>query len=299
MEIQPVDAARRWLTERGVRQVREGRVSDEESDVLLTANEVAHSWAGEVFTEDLGTAEQLRLAFGLLDLLDGYWVTCEIRFAHASAAGPLPAGVLWDGYRRRLEADSPVEPVTYSLWADWFQDRATSATAFAEVLGNDIDRLVAQPSKALLRRARRVSEISGPVPWPVKESTYRTAGRLPALFHALRASFHDVYGDLQPAAGLTLSTSWISPPTPPTAPNCATSSPRDITTTTAAPTPGTRRHTPAPEADPGLKLGRGLSRTCRRRDPVRRSSDRGPRETGVPVPRGGRRCPRVPTTRGR
>jgi hypothetical protein len=208
MEIQPVDAARRWLTERGVRQVREGWVSDEESDVLLTANEVAHSWAGEVFTEDLGTAEQLRLAFGLLDLLDDYWVTCEIRFAHASAAGPLPAGVLWDGYRRRLEADSPVEPVTYSLWADWFQDRATSATAFAEVLGNDIDRLVAQPSKALLRRARRVLEISGPVPWPVKESTYRTAGRLPALhpalLHALRASFHDVYGDLQPAAGLTL-----------------------------------------------------------------------------------------------
>ncbi|MEV5645365.1 hypothetical protein AB0L67_35400 [Streptomyces flaveolus] len=208
MEMQAVEAWRRWLAERGIRQVREGWMSDEEPDVLLTANQVAHSWAGEVFAEDLDAAEQLRLAFGLLDLLDDYWVTCEIRFAHASAAGPLPAGVLWHGYRRRLEADRDVEAVTYSLWVDWFEDRTTSATAFAEVLGNDIDRVVAERSEARLRRARRVLECSGPVPWPVKERTYRTAVQLPALhpalFRALRAGFHDIYGDLEPAAALSL-----------------------------------------------------------------------------------------------
>ncbi|MFE7511058.1 hypothetical protein ACFU8I_07480 [Streptomyces sp. NPDC057540] len=183
-------------------------MSDRNPEALLTANQVAHSWAGDVFAEDLRAADQVRLAFGLLDLLDEYWVTCEIRFANESAEGPLPADVLWDGYRQRLEADRESEAVTYSLWVDWFEDHATSATAFAEVLGNDIDRVAAQLSEAPLRRARRVLECSGPVRWTVKEPTYRTAMRLPdlhsAVFRGLLASFHDVYGDLEPAAALAL-----------------------------------------------------------------------------------------------
>ncbi|MEV8331994.1 hypothetical protein [Streptomyces niveus] len=205
--MQAEEAARRWLADQRVSQVRDGWVSDEEPEVLLTANQVAHSWAGDVFAEDLDAADQVRLALGLLDLLDEYWVTCEIRFANKGAQGPLPADVLWDGYRQRLEADREAEAVTYSLWVDWFEDHATSATAFAEVLGNDIDRVVAERSEALLRRARRVLECSGPVRWTVKELTYRTAMRLPALhsavFHGLLASFHDVHGDLEPAAALT------------------------------------------------------------------------------------------------
>ncbi|GHH55883.1 hypothetical protein [Streptomyces candidus] len=208
MEMQAEEAARRWLAGQGVSQVRDGWVSDEEPDAVLTANQVAHSWAGEVFAEDLDAADQVRLAFGLLDLLDEYWVTCEIRFANGGGEASLPADVLWGHYRQRLEADRDAEAVTYSLWVDWFEDHGTSATAFTEVLGNDIDRVVAERSEALLRRARRVLECSGPVRWTVKELTYRTAMRLPALhsavFGGLLASFHDVYGDLEPAAALTL-----------------------------------------------------------------------------------------------
>ncbi|MFD8208886.1 hypothetical protein ACFV2S_21135 [Streptomyces sp. NPDC059695] len=206
--MQAEEAARRWLADQGVSQVRDGWVSDRNPEALLTANQVAHSWAGDVFADDLRAADQVRLAFGLLDLLDEYWVTCEIRFANESAEGPLPADVLWDGYRQRLEADRESEAVTYSLWVDWFEDHATSATAFAEVLGNDIDRVAAERSEALLRRARRVLECSGPVRWTVKEPTYRTAMRLPdlhsAVFRGLLASFHDVYGDLEPADALAL-----------------------------------------------------------------------------------------------
>ncbi|MER5730699.1 hypothetical protein ABT084_20600 [Streptomyces sp. NPDC002138] len=208
MEMRAVEAARRWLADQGVNQVRDGWVSDEKPGELLTATQVAQSWACDVFTEDVDAADQVRLAFGLLDLLDEYWVTCEIRFAEKSAEGPLPAGVLWDGYRRRLEADRDADAVTYSLWVDWFEDHTTSATAFAEVLGHDIDRVVADRSEPLLRRARRVLEHSGPVRWTVKEPTYRAAARLsdlhPAVFHGIRASFHDVYGDLEPTAALLL-----------------------------------------------------------------------------------------------
>ncbi|MFC8127353.1 hypothetical protein [Streptomyces sp. NPDC057302] len=204
--MQAEEAARRWLADQGVSRVRDGWVSDEEPDALLTANQVAHSWAGDVFAEDLDAADQVRLAFGLLDLLDEYWVTCEIRFANEGAEGPLPVDVLWGGYRQRLEADRDAEAVTYSLWVDWFEDHATSATAFAEVLGNDVDRVVVERSEALLRRACRVLECSGPVRWSVKELTYRTAMRLPALhsavFRGLLACFHDVYGDVEPTAAL-------------------------------------------------------------------------------------------------
>ncbi|MFD7695485.1 hypothetical protein [Streptomyces sp. NPDC059805] len=203
-----VEAARHWLAVNGVHQVPGGWVGDEKAQAPLTPDQVARRWAGDVFAEDLDAADQVRLAFGLLDLLDAYWVTCEIRFADEGPDGPLPQDVLWDGYRRRLEAARDAEVVTYSLWVDWFEDRATCARAFAEVLGNDIDRVVTERSEARLRRAVRVLECSGPVPWPVKERAYEVAARLPALhpalFRGLRAGFHDVYGDLEPAAALEL-----------------------------------------------------------------------------------------------
>lgn len=205
-----MEDARRWLAEEGVTQVGNDEWID--GDIpgrRLTANEVAHNWAGLAFTDErLDAAGQLRLSFGLLDLLDDYWVTCEIRLADQGPDGPLPAEVLWDGYRRRLEAPQACEAVTYSLWVDWFEDRRTSATAFAEVLGHDVEQLMTGPAETLLRRARRVLECSGPVPWQVKQATYGVAARCPllhpALFKGLLRSHHDFYGDLQPDAALAL-----------------------------------------------------------------------------------------------
>ncbi len=200
--------ARRWLAERGVVELGDGWV-DIEAERTLTANEVAHAWACEVFAdENLDRVGQTLLAFGLLDLLDDYWVTCEIRCADRGAKGPLPAHVLWDGYRRRLEAAPDPEAIIYSLWVDWFEDHDTSTAAFAEVLGNDIDRIVPGTPDGLIRRAGRVLACSGPVPWDVKQRAYDAAVRLPALhgplFQGLLASHHDVYGDLEPTAALAL-----------------------------------------------------------------------------------------------
>lgn len=45
-------------------EVRDGWVSDEKPDVLLTADQVAHSWATDVFPEDLNAADHVRLALG-------------------------------------------------------------------------------------------------------------------------------------------------------------------------------------------------------------------------------------------
>ncbi|WP_327721039.1 hypothetical protein OG381_41020 [Streptomyces sp. NBC_00490] len=205
MDTQAGQDARRRPAEAGVTQVGDDAWTDGNApESRLTANEVAHSWAGRAFTDErLDVAGQLGLAFGLLDLLDDYWVTCEIRFADRGPGGPLPSGVLWDGYRRRLEAPEAADAVTYSLWADWFEDRDTCEAAFAEVLGRDAGRLHTDSPQPLLRRARRVLECSGPVPWAVKESAYAVAARLPALFEGLLGSHRDVYGDLDPSAALT------------------------------------------------------------------------------------------------
>ncbi|MFJ4818346.1 hypothetical protein [Streptomyces sp. NPDC088801] len=210
MDAQAMEDARRWLAEDGVTQVGDDEWTDgETSDGRLTANEVAHAWAGHVFTDErLDVAGRLRLAFGLLDVLDDYWVTCEIRFADRGPGAPLPPEVLWEGYRRRLEAEQVAEAVTYSLWADWFEDRNTSAIAFAEVLGNDIGQLRTDASDGLLLRVGRVLECSGPVSWPTKEETYGIAARLPALhptlFKGLLSSYHDIHGDLESDAALAL-----------------------------------------------------------------------------------------------
>jgi hypothetical protein len=209
----PVEEARRWLAEQGVAQVGDGAWrSEDPAGEPLTSNDVAHAWTSAALADpDRDADARMRLALGLLDLLDEYWVTCEIRFAIADAHG-LDAGLLWEAYRRRLEAPEPADPITYSLWADWFEDRTTVETAFAEVLGNDAARLLDQgrlrAGDPLLRRARRVLEVSGPVPWPVKHPVYQMFVPLPALhpalFQGILSSYHDVYGDLEPQAAHAL-----------------------------------------------------------------------------------------------
>ncbi|MFE4925361.1 hypothetical protein [Streptomyces sp. NPDC056661] len=93
MGMQAMEGARRWLAERGVVEAGDEWI-DIESKRPLTTNEVAHSWASKVLNdEDLDRNGQARLAFGLLDLLNDYWVTCEIRFANQGSKGPLPANV--------------------------------------------------------------------------------------------------------------------------------------------------------------------------------------------------------------
>lgn len=86
-----MEDARRWLADRGVVERHAGWADAEMQDRPLTTNEVAHSWTGEAVTDEgLESAERVRLAFGLLDLLDEYWVTCELRLADRGLQGPLP-----------------------------------------------------------------------------------------------------------------------------------------------------------------------------------------------------------------
>ncbi|WP_030023272.1 hypothetical protein [Streptomyces monomycini] len=237
--------ARQWLAEHGVTRTADAWRDQRAPGEILTPNEVAHAWADEALSDSgLNASARLRLAFGLLDLLGDYWVTCELRFAVRDERHPVRADQFWDACRGRLEAPEEPEALLHSLWADWFEDRATAEEAFAEVLGNDVDALGApddgtaetpgptMPARAapspttphvtrpelatpdgaardaLLRRATRALGVSGPVPWPVKHAVYQAAATIPhlhpALFRGLLGSYHDLYGDLDPRAALAL-----------------------------------------------------------------------------------------------
>ncbi|MER7758195.1 hypothetical protein [Streptomyces sp. NPDC097619] len=210
MDLQAMEDARQWLAQEGVTQVGEDEWTDGGSPPgRLTSSEVAVAWADQVFADErLDDAGSLRLAFGLLDLLDAYGVTVPIGFALRDPEFGVPIAEFWEAYRGRLEAPEACQAVTYSLWVDWFEDPTTSAGAFIEVLGNDAELLCADAPVALLRRAERVLENSGPVRWSVKERAYRAAAEVPALhpavFAALLHSYHDIYGDLEPEPALVL-----------------------------------------------------------------------------------------------
>ncbi|WP_405675776.1 hypothetical protein OG292_10780 [Streptomyces sp. NBC_01511] len=205
--------ARRWLAEKGLTEADgggwiEAGTDDRAPGAALTANDVAHAWTRAALRDHgLDAAGRLRLGFGLLDLLDEYWVLAEIGFALADEDDPLPADAFWTGCRRRLESAEEPKALTYALWVDWFEDRATAETAFARVLGDDVDALP-RAERPLLLRAEWVLRASGPVPWPVKRRVYEAAAAVPALhgalFRALLGGYHAVYGELDPGAALVL-----------------------------------------------------------------------------------------------
>ncbi|MFD9407633.1 alpha/beta fold hydrolase [Streptomyces sp. NPDC059989] len=218
-QLPDIELARRWLAEDGITQAGDGVWADADSPgEPLDRDDVANGLGSMAFTDErLDLAGRLRVALGLMDLLGGHFlVTGQVHSAHLGPEGPLPADLLWDGYRRRLEAVREYPAITDSLWFDWFEVAGTADEAFAEVLGNDRERLLPGAPEPLLRRARRVLEHSGPVSWPGKAETYRAAARLPSLHHAVfRAvlrSYHDVYGRLDPAEALGILDALDVPP---------------------------------------------------------------------------------------
>ncbi|MEU9105805.1 alpha/beta fold hydrolase [Streptomyces xanthophaeus] len=218
-ELPDAERARRWLAEDGITQTGHGTwLSAEPPAQTFTQEDLCNDLGSMAFTDErLDLAGRLRVALGLMDLLGSHsLVTGQLIAAHMSPEGPLPADVLWGGFRRRLEAVREYEAVTSSLWLEWFECHRTSAAAFAEVLGDDRDLLRPGAPAPLMRRARRVLEVSGPAPWSAKAATYRAAARVPALHHAvfraLLRSHHDAYGDLDHAEGLALLDTLELPP---------------------------------------------------------------------------------------
>ncbi len=195
-----------------------GDVAPGEPPEAMTTDDIADTYGFLVFDDEgIGPADRVRVALGLMDLVGSHiLVHRPIHTAHLGPAGPLPIEVLWDGYRRRLEAEPEPEAVIASLWLDWFEHWQTADAAFAGVLGRDVGRIRTGAPAGFLRRTRRVLGCSGPVPWAAKEPVYGAAAAVPelrpAVFRALLSCYHDLFGQLEPPAALTLLDSLALPP---------------------------------------------------------------------------------------
>jgi hypothetical protein len=211
------DFARAWLARKGVRPVDSATWSgpDPWGGQVRTSNDVSHAWTRHALADpELDQVNQLLLALGLLELLDDYWVACEIGWRMRNTQDPTLVATFWSTYRRHLESPVAPEAVRYSLWVDWFEDPSTAKVAFAETLGNDVRRLGAcgrleeLTGGPLFRRAERVLQDSGPVPWGIKHGLYRDVVQLEALhtalFRGILASYQDAHGDLEPASALAI-----------------------------------------------------------------------------------------------
>ncbi|MEV6924427.1 hypothetical protein AB0M46_07950 [Dactylosporangium sp. NPDC051485] len=156
---------------------------------------------------ELPDADKLELGLGLLELLDTYWVTVELRWFVNAAADEAIRDAHWQAIRKHLERPKPSEAVLYSLWVDWFEDIATVERAFTEVLARDVPALP-DAGEELLRRAAAALKVSGPVPWKLKHAVYTAAAAVPrlrpAVFNGLLYSYHDMYGSLEIAPALEL-----------------------------------------------------------------------------------------------
>lgn len=175
-----------------------------EGDPEDAAREIMPEIRGDA---ELGEAGKVEVGLGLLELLDTYWVTVELRWVvNASGDEAVRAG-FWQAIRETLERPAPSQAVLRSLNQDWFADIATVEESFGEVLGRDAERLT-EAGDGLLRRAAAVLRVSGPVPWKLKYPVYTAALGNPrlrtAVFGGVLYSYHDVYGSLEIGPALEL-----------------------------------------------------------------------------------------------
>ncbi|GAA2407774.1 hypothetical protein GCM10010420_39840 [Streptomyces glaucosporus] len=186
------ECARRWLVAQGAWQDADGVWSD--PDVLGRRPDqrvFAQAWAGIAMeTPELGDAGAIRVVLGLMDLFGEPSLTGE--FAVFVDAYDETRERLWEAYRPRLEAVGEPVGVVDSL-RYWFLDGFHAGDAFHGVLGRDVPGLVerlrpgAPGRDPLLRRARRVLAVSGPVPWEAKRAAYEAAAAVPDLRDVLES----------------------------------------------------------------------------------------------------------------
>jgi hypothetical protein len=210
------DLARRWLAEAGMTQLGPGRWLDDEPSgaTEIADDDVAFMCAYEMINDDESDAVQrVRTALGLLDLTGEFVVLTHLNAYVSEHDDPAVTDAFWAGCRTRLEAADPIENLRLSLRTYWFL-ADTAEAAFTALLGDDVRRLAGEdrlPELAhgpLHRRARHVLEDSGTVRWADKHDILCAAATVvelhPAVFRALLAGYHSVYGDIRPAEALIL-----------------------------------------------------------------------------------------------
>jgi hypothetical protein len=165
--------------------------------------EVPHEFSDAWWDGATPLSERLEMALRLYREMPCYANTVELKRFYADF-GADEKERLWDAWRAALQSDDDrlADPVSYALWVDFFEDRATVGEAWRATTRRD-------GAGTWERRLARVLDVAGPVPWELKEALF---GELvgdprwhPAILRALAGSAFDVYGELGASAGAWLA----------------------------------------------------------------------------------------------
>ncbi|HEU4322318.1 MAG TPA: hypothetical protein VFS21_04130 [Roseiflexaceae bacterium] len=107
--------------------------------------------------------ENMVLAFAIYRDLPAYTLLMEISLGFEARSEAAKA-VFWGQMRTHLagESEALAQPLCYTLWCDYFEHPDRVERAWRELLVEPNDRLL-----------RRVLDVSGPVPFPLKAALYR------------------------------------------------------------------------------------------------------------------------------
>lgn len=157
-----------------------------------SASGVPHDLSGRLWFDGKETlSERLTIAVELFGRMPCYANLMYWRYADFDET---TCARMWDAFREFLSdpRDAVAEPVVYSLWVDYFEDKRTVERAWREASG---------PQEPRRPRLPRVVRASGPVPWKLKESLYGQlsveGGWNEPLLAGLYGSCVDIYGSLE------------------------------------------------------------------------------------------------------
>lgn len=181
-----------WATAAGT-----GRSStyDADSKWPTEVTDVPHELEDLVWDQGSWT-ERLELAFALYREMPCYATLMYMRH-HFSEWDDEAMKRFWDEYRSLLSQDDDrlADPVSYSLWCNYFEDPASVEAAWSALT---------PPGPLFERGMQRVLEVSGPVPYELKAPLYdRLVGDRrwhPFIFRSLMASAFDAFGQIDAKA---------------------------------------------------------------------------------------------------
>lgn len=140
----------------------------------------------------LTDSEKIDLLFAVYADMPCYALLMEVPMHYDQQLSVQAKAAFWQHVRRLLGQDENAlaEPIAYLLWCDFFEYDDHCAGAWNEVIRE-------RTNVTLLKR---LLYVAGPVPFHLKEPLYTSLAQNRAwhadIFASLRASHHDIYGQI-------------------------------------------------------------------------------------------------------
>ena len=151
--------------------------------------------------------EKIDVLFAVYTDMPCYALLMEVPMHYDHQLSAQAKAAFWQQVRLLLSQDDDTlaEPIDYLLWCDFFEFTDRCTTAWNEVTRETINANL----------IRRILSVAGPVPFHLKEPLFtklmQESAWHPALFASLRASYDDIYGQIDTKKAIAMLEQLIVP----------------------------------------------------------------------------------------